>query len=176
MKEAAGQISVNNIVWYNLAILFSFVFFFSLKQKPTYTLHDFHDVLYFILVHFLAVCSACLLTLSTVLASQSFWFNSKSLSSNLEIDLNFFRIFFYLFVFFPSFFFWFLFTYFLWLWHSILATPFTRLPTLIRVPVQVRVKGPAASATSCSPLWDSIRDHVLPFPPKKTKQNKKKIN
>lgn len=106
---------------------------------------------FFILVHFLAVWFACLLTLSTVLASQSFWFNKKSLSSNLEL------IFFLSFVFFFPSFFWFLFTYFLWLWHSILATPFTRLPTLIRVPVQVRVKGPAASATKCSPLWDSIK-------------------
>lgn len=134
---------------------------------------------FFILVHFLAVWFACLLTLSTVLASQSFWFNKKSLSSNLELKF-FFLIFFYLLFFFSHlFFFWFLFTYFLWLWHSILATPFTRLPTLIRVPVQVRVKGPAASATSCSPLWDSIRDHVLPFPRnkktnKKTKQKRAK--
>jgi hypothetical protein len=47
---------------------------------------------------------------------------------------------------------------------------------LIRVPVQVRVKGPAASATSCSPLWDSIRDHVLPFPRNKKKQTNKQKN
>ena len=54
---------------------------------------------FFILVHFLAVWFACLLTLSTVLASQSFWFNKKSLSSNLEL------IFFLSFVFFSHLFF-----------------------------------------------------------------------
>ena len=53
---------------------------------------------------------ACLLTISTVLASQSFLFKKKnSLSSNLEIELIFFLFYFFLsFVFFSHlFFFWF---------------------------------------------------------------------
>ena len=87
---------------------------------------------------------------------QHFWFLPK------KFYFLFFCVFFFCFVLSILFFFFLvcLFTYFLWLWHSFFATPFIRLPTLIHVPVQVRVKGPAASATSSSPLWDSTRDHI----------------
>lgn len=119
------------------------------------------SILFILVLFFLGLSYAWILTAHILLIILSVQQQKRFQVDFLEFELKFcfFSNFFISFVF-HSLFFWFLFTYFLWLWHSILATPFIRLPTLSRVPVQVRVKGPAASATSCSPLWDSTRDHA----------------